>query len=91
MINLGEAKRLNVPQGVANYVANQIDSIKQLVFSYDECSDFHSFPIKKEKIMKYKNITIHKHRTASTYYTRFRMNDKQHHITGKTQKEYRRR
>ena len=37
--------------------------------------------------MKYKNISIHKHRTASTYYTRFRMNDKVHHITGKTQQE----
>ena len=87
LANLGEFRQSNVPQGVADYVTNQLDSIKKLMLSYDECSDFHSFPIKKEKMMKYKNITIHKHRTASTYYTRFRMNDKQHHITGKTQQE----
>ena len=52
LANLGEFRQSNVPQGVADYVTNQLDSIKKLMFSYDDSADFHSFPIKKEKMMK---------------------------------------
>ena len=30
LVDLGEVKRCNVPQGVADYVTNQLDSIKKL-------------------------------------------------------------
>mgnify|MGYP003294278930 CR=1 FL=1 len=58
LANLGEFRQSNVPQGVADYVTNQLDSIKKLMFSYDDSADFHSFPIKKEKMMKKRILAV---------------------------------
>lgn len=41
----------------------------------------------KEQNMKYHNITIFKNKKCNTYYCRYRMNYKQHYISGKTQIE----
>lgn len=37
--------------------------------------------------MKYQGIKIHKNKKCTTWYTRFRLNGKQHYISAKTQKE----
>ena len=37
--------------------------------------------------MKYRGITIHKHKTCNTWYARYRANGKQHYLSARTQQE----
>ena len=66
-------------------VEDRIKNIK--VIKLNE-NDRNNLQIKQEEqIMKYKGITIHKNKTCTTWYTRFRKNGKQHYISARTQQE----
>lgn len=41
----------------------------------------------EEQEMKFRGITIHKHKMCSTWYARYRANGKQHYISARTQQE----
>ena len=59
--------------------------------SADEYNKSQETPINENLLigdnMKYQNKTITKTRGSSTWYTRYRFNGKQYHISGKTQQE----
>jgi len=84
-------------EGILNYFNNQLDNIKKIMSEVDafknklkgnqqDLSTINLQP-KKERVMKYKGISIHKNKYCDTWYTRFRSDGRQHYISAKTQNE----
>ena len=83
---------------ILKYLTNQLDNIKRIMSEVDTFKNnlngnqlddlsMNNLQPKKERIMKYKGISIHKNKKCDTWYTRFRKNGKQHYISAKTQNE----
>lgn len=81
-----------------SYLNGQLENIKKIVTDIEKhkslfskrqsCGGEHDLkPEEKEQIMTYKGISMHKRKDCRVWYTRFRMNGKQHYISGKTQVE----
>ena len=79
------------------YLNGQLENIKKIVIDIEKYKSLYSEKLsccgadhkksEKEQIMTYKGISMHKRKDCRVWYTRFRMNGKQHYISGKTQVE----
>ena len=84
-------------EGILNYFNNQLDNIKKIMSEVDAFKNklkdnqqdlsTNNLQPKKERVMKYKGISIHKNKYCDTWYTRFRHDGRQHYISAKTQNE----